>query len=63
MILKEDLNKRICDIYKEEPGINTLREWIIECENDYEIENKDLDSMTDEELNAYIEWLEYLNEK
>ena len=61
-ITKEQLDKRICDIY-DEPGTNTLREWITECEDEYEIENKDLDNTADEELNKHIEFLEYLNEK
>ena len=60
---KEDLDKRVCDIYEEEVGTNTLREWIIECEEEFEIVNKDLDKMTDKELTEYIEWLEYLGEK
>jgi len=63
MIKKEYLDKRICDIYEEEAGTNTLREWIIECEDEYEIGNKDLNSMTDKEINEYVEWLEYLCEK
>lgn len=62
-IKKEDLDKRVCDIYEEEVGTNTLREWIIECEDEYEIRNKDLNNMTDEEINEYVEWLEYLGEK
>lgn len=60
---KNDLDKRVCDIYEDEVGTNTLREWITECEEEFEIENKDLDKMTDKELTEYIEWLEYLGEK
>jgi len=62
MAKKEWLDQRICDIY-EEPGTNTLREWIRECEEEFELTEMDLDSITDEGLTKYIEWLEYLCEK
>lgn len=62
MIKKEDLDKRICDIYKE-PGTNTLREWIRESEQEFGMKEKDLDNMIEKELNEYIELLEYLWEK
>lgn len=35
----------------------TFREYIRELENEFELENEDLDNMTDEELNKYDEWL------
>lgn len=35
----------------------TYREYIRECEDFLGIENADLDSMTDEELNKYDDWL------
>jgi hypothetical protein len=62
MISKESLDRRICDIY-DEPGTNTLREWIKECEEEFDLQEKDLDNITDKELTEYIEWLEYLCEK
>lgn len=63
MVSREDLDKRICDIYEEEDGIHTLREWIKECEEEYGLEEKDLDNIREDKLMEYIEWLEYLREK
>jgi hypothetical protein len=59
----EDLDKRVRDIYEDEVGVNTLREWILEIENELDLRAKELDSMTEKELTEYIEWLEYLQEK
>jgi hypothetical protein len=59
----EDLDKRVRDIYEDEVGVNTLREWILEIENELDLRAKELDSMTENELTEYIEWLEYLQEK
>lgn len=56
---KEILEERICDI---EGGSNTqtYREFIRESEEMYGFEHRDLESMTDEELNKWVEFLDYL---
>ncbi len=62
MIKISDLDKRICDV---ESGDNTqtFREFIIESEEMLEIEKADVDSMTSEELNSHIDWLDDMWEK
>lgn len=56
------ITKAILDdkIHEHEKGVKhdkTFREWIRDLENEFNIEHEDLDSMTDEELNNYDEWL------
>lgn len=56
------ITKAILDdkIHKHEEGVThnlTFRQYIRELEDEFEIANADLDSMTDEELNDYDEWL------
>lgn len=56
-ITKAILDDKIKD---HETGVKydkTFREWIRDTENEFNIEHEDLDSMTDEELNNYDEWL------
>lgn len=62
MISKEDLDKRICDI---EGGDNTqtFREFIVESEKEFGFNNESIDMFTDEGLNKYIYFLDYLYEK
>jgi len=56
---KEILDERICDI---EGGRNTqtYREFIRESEKEFGYEHMDLENMTDEELNDWVEHLDYL---
>jgi len=63
MIKKEDLDKRICDCEEGAENTQTWREWIIEKEKGFELRNMSLDNATEKQLNEYIEWLDYLNEK
>ena len=63
MIKKEDLDKRICDTEEGAENTQTQREWIRECEKDFQENEADLDNMTEEELEELTEWLEYLGEK
>lgn len=35
----------------------TFREYIRALEDEFELNNEDIDNMTDEELNKYDEWL------
>lgn len=56
------ITKAILDdkIHKHEKGVThnlTFRQYIRELEDEFEIENADLDSMTDEELDRYDTWL------
>ena len=56
------ISKAILDdkVSKHEEGVThnlTFREYIRALEDEFEIENADLDSMTDEELNEHDQWL------
>ena len=59
MINISDLDKRICDV---EGGQNTetYREFIINSENSFGIDNRDLNNITEKELNNYLDFLDYL---
>lgn len=63
MFKVEGLDKRICDIEKDCDNDQTLREYIRESEEAFGMDCARLDSMTDEELNEYIDFLDYLWEK
>lgn len=63
MIKKEDLDKRICDTEEGTKNTQTWREWIIEGEKGLELRSISLDDATEKQLNEYIEWLDYLDEK
>lgn len=55
-ITKEILDRKISDF--EETNVDwTYREFIIMAENEFGMCNADLDSMTDEELNAHDDFL------
>lgn len=57
---KENLDKRICDIEIGTTNTQTYREFIIESENEFEIEHKDLDFMNESDLNRYLDFLDEL---
>lgn len=59
-LTKERLDKRICDIQKYAKNTQTYREFIVESEKEFGMEHRDLDGMTDENLNEYLEFLDYL---
>lgn len=59
-ITKEQLDTRICNVEKNAGNTQTYREFIVDSENDFDLEIKDLDNMSDEELNKYINFLDYL---
>lgn len=63
MFKVKDLDKRICDIEKDCDNDKTLREYIRESEEAFGMECANLDNMTDEGLNEYINFLDYLWEK
>ena len=58
--LKESLDKRICDIEEETGNIQTYREFIKESEEAFGLEFLDLDSMSEEELWNYLNFLDEL---
>ena len=62
MIKKADLDKRICDCEEGAANTQTYREFIRECEKNFETE-ADFENMSDEELNEYFNFLDYLCDK
>lgn len=62
-ITKAQLDLRICDVEPNANNTETYREFIVNSEKEFEIAHEDLDSMTDKELNKYIDFLDYLWEK
>ncbi|MBE6044790.1 MAG: hypothetical protein E7216_11250 [Clostridium thermopalmarium] len=63
MISKENLDKRICDVEKNADNTQTYREFIRESERMFELSPAPLDLYNDEELEEYLEELNYLWEK
>lgn len=59
-ITKEQLDIPICDIEDTATNEGTFREFIRSSEEEFGLQNLDIDGMTDEELNDYIEQLDYL---
>lgn len=57
---KEDLDKRICDIEEGSSNTETFREYIRSTENEFNIFAAPIDSMEDEELSDYLEFLDDL---
>lgn len=62
MLSKSNLDKRICDCEDAE-NTQTYREFTRESEKAFVMGNADIDSMSDKELNGYIEFLDYLWDK
>jgi hypothetical protein len=60
MIRKDELDKRICDIEEGTTNTQTYREFIKQSENEFGMEPQNLDSMSQEELNKYLNFLDYL---
>lgn len=56
-ITKEMLDKKIKDYEKNVDHDFTFREWIRGLEDVFEMEHRDLDSMTDDELDNYDTFL------
>jgi hypothetical protein len=59
-LTKELLDKRICDAEKNSMNDQTYREFIRESEDDFGLDEMDLDNMSDEKLHEYLEFLDYL---
>ena len=60
MNIKEVLNKRICDVVEGASNTQTFREFIRESEDEFEIASANLDSMSEEELSNYLDFLSEL---
>lgn len=63
MIKVEYLDKRICDIENDCNNKETFRQFIRTSEDQFGMDNADLDSMSDEQLDQYVEFLDYLWDK
>ena len=58
-LTKDILDSRICDI-EECENTQTYREFIRETENAFGVAPQNLDNIDDEELNAYLDYLDDL---
>lgn len=56
----EDLKKRINELHPDAENTQTLLEFIRESEDEFCMEHSNLESMTEEELNIHIEFLDEL---
>ncbi|MBO3417966.1 hypothetical protein [Clostridium perfringens] len=63
MYKHSDLDKRICDIEEGATNTETLREFIKRSEKYFDMVPKNLDSINEEKLNEYIDFLDYLWDK
>lgn len=59
-MLKEKLDKRICDCEKGVKNTQTYREFIRESEDEFEIEHSNLDLMEEEKLQNYLDFMDEL---
>lgn len=59
-ITKADLDTRICDFYGRGDNEETFREYIRLSEKQYCLYEEDLDNISDEELQEYIDFLDEL---
>jgi hypothetical protein len=57
------LDKRICDVETKAENTQTYREFIRETEREFGLVEKDLDSISDIELDVYIEIIGQLWDK
>ena len=66
-ITQENLDTRICDLYSDEiyfgSNIMSYREAIRDYERDLNLDEKHLDSLSDKELQDYLEEIEKLYTK
>ncbi|PKR83505.1 hypothetical protein [Heyndrickxia camelliae] len=62
-ITQEHLDLRICDVEVNATNTETYREFIQGSEEEFELIPKNLDDMTEKQLNEYIGFLDYLWEK
>ena len=62
-ITKEQLDTPLCDIFGDTKTNGTARIFVISSEKEFGLESKDLENMKYEEMNKYIESLDYLWDK
>jgi hypothetical protein len=62
-ITKEQLDIPINELEPEATNTETFRDFIRSSENEFCMEPRDIDNMTDQELNEYIDFLDYLWDK
>jgi hypothetical protein len=60
---KENLDTSICEIELGATNKETVREFIRNSEKEFGMQGAELEKMSDEELNNYIEHLSYLWDK
>jgi len=63
VIKASDLDKRICDCENGQTNTQTYRDYIREAEEQFSIAPAPIDRMDDEELQSYLEHMDYLWEK
>jgi hypothetical protein len=59
-IQKTDLDKRICDVETNATNTQTFREFIRQSEKEFDMKEENLDNMDEQNLNDYLEFLDYL---
>lgn len=62
-MLKENLDKRICDCEEGAENTQTYREYIREVEHDCELTQEPIDDYTEEQLVEYLDELDYYASK
>jgi hypothetical protein len=62
-ITKEQLDTPICELSPAATNTETFRDFIRSSENEFCMEPRNIDNMADQELNEYIDFLDYLWEK
>lgn len=63
MINKDNLDKRICDVVAGATNEQTYRDFIRESEDTFNLNFKELDFMTNKELEDYLNYLDKLWDK
>jgi hypothetical protein len=63
MIRHDQLDIPICELHEGATNTETMRDFIRNSEHMFEMAPKDIDTLSEEELNKYIDFLDYLWEK
>lgn len=59
-IRKDQLDTRICDHRSDSMNPQTYREYIRECEQQFELKPLDLEKESAKKINMYLDWLDDL---
>jgi hypothetical protein len=62
-LTKEMLDKRICDVEEQASNPDTYRQFIRNSEVEFGLHKKDLDSMSNKDLDGYLNFLDHLWDK